>query len=231
VWVWTVSLPVTILNSPGVTRWGQPRFGTGRDIAGVILYTTGLVMESVSDAQKYRFRSAHGSDGAVCKTGLFSWSRHPNYFGEIIVQFGKLFLDYQRRALIFTAIYMIAVSPAASGYTKGGAFDALYASIVGPVLLTVLLLFVSGLTLQERPSAKKRFENGIAWPAYAEWLHRTSILIPCPPYIYSRLPTFLKCSIFLEFPMYVFDPEKHADTKTVSRVEQGETGRSHNESE
>ena len=36
-WVWTVSLPVTILNSPKVTRFNQPEFGTGRDIAGIIL--------------------------------------------------------------------------------------------------------------------------------------------------------------------------------------------------
>lgn len=86
-WVWTVSLPVTILNSPNVTQFQQPDFGTGRDIAGVVLYSIGFIMESVSDIQKYRFRSAHGSDGAVCDIGFFAWTRHPNYFGEIIIQF------------------------------------------------------------------------------------------------------------------------------------------------
>ena len=87
-WVWTVSLPVTILNSPNVTKFSQPNFGTGLDIAGVVLYSIGLIMESVSDIQKYRFRNAHGSDGAFCDIGFFSWTRHPNYFGEIIIQFG-----------------------------------------------------------------------------------------------------------------------------------------------
>ena len=91
-WVWTVSLPVTILNSPKVAQHPQPRFDTGRDIAGVILYSIGLMMESVSDVQKYRFRSAHGRDGSVCDVGLFAWSRHPNYFGEILIQFCKLAL-------------------------------------------------------------------------------------------------------------------------------------------
>lgn len=86
-WVWTVSLPVTILNSPKVTQFNQPGFGTGHDIAGVVLYSIGLIMESASDVQKYRFRSAHGSDGAVCDVGFFALSRHPNYFGEIIIQF------------------------------------------------------------------------------------------------------------------------------------------------
>lgn len=86
IWVWTVSLPVTILNSPNVTQYPQHDFGTGRDIAGVILFVIGFVMESVSDVQKYKFRKSH--DGhAVCDVGFFKVSRHPNYFGEIIIQF------------------------------------------------------------------------------------------------------------------------------------------------
>ena len=88
-WVWTVSLPVTILNSPNVTRYRQPNFGTGRDIAGVILFTIGFLMESVSDIQKFQFRSKPENKGKVCDVGLFVWTRHPNYFGEIIIQFCK----------------------------------------------------------------------------------------------------------------------------------------------
>ena len=88
-WVWTVSLPVTILNSPNVTRYYQPGFGTGRDIAGVILFAIGFLMESVSDIQKYQFRSKPENKGKVCDVGLFVWTRHPNYFGEIIIQFCK----------------------------------------------------------------------------------------------------------------------------------------------
>lgn len=53
------------------------------------MYFLGLILESVSDVQKYRFRSAHGSDGEVCDVGFFAWTRHPNYFGEILVQFCK----------------------------------------------------------------------------------------------------------------------------------------------
>ncbi|OCK77525.1 oxidoreductase-like protein [Lepidopterella palustris CBS 459.81] len=195
-WVWIVSLTVTILNSPNITQFNQPSFGTGRDIAGVILFTIGFIMECVSDIQKYRFRTAHGSDGSICDVGFFNWTRHPNYFGEIIIQF---------------SIFMIAVSPAAYGYVHGGAYSALYASIVGPFFLTILLMFVSGLPLQERPGAKKRYEKGINWDAYATYLRRTSILIPFPPQIYEKTPMFLKRTIFLEFPIYVFDPAKHAD--------------------
>ncbi|KAL7945122.1 hypothetical protein V8C42DRAFT_324628 [Trichoderma barbatum] len=194
-WVWIVSLPVTVLNSPAVIRYPQHQFGTGRDIAGVIMYSVGLGIETVSDAQKYRFRSSH--DGkAVCDGGLFAVSRHPNYFGEILVQF---------------AVYMIAVSPAADGFVRGQAYKALYATILGPFFLTFLLLFVSGVPLSERPKAKARYESDNNWQGYKRWLDRTSILIPFPPQLYGKMPTILKRTIFLEFPMYVFDPKKHSD--------------------
>lgn len=98
-WVWIVSLPVTLLNSPAVTRYDEVPFGTGRDIAGAVLFVVGFAMETVSDAQKYVFRSTH--DGkAVCNGGLFAISRHPNYFGEIIQHFGTL-LSHSSFKLLF----------------------------------------------------------------------------------------------------------------------------------
>jgi hypothetical protein len=106
---------------------------------------------------------------------------------------------------------MIAVSSAADGFVSGQAFKALYATILGPIFITLLLMFVSGLPLSERPGAKKRYEKGLNWEGYQAYLNRTSILVPFPPQIYARLPTFLKRTVFLEFPMYVFDPAKHSD--------------------
>lgn len=195
IWVWTVSLPVTVLNSPNVQQYPQAAFGTGRDIAGIIIFAIGFIMESVSDVQKFIFRSRNDKS-AICDKGFFAWSRHPNYFGEIIIQF---------------AIYMIAVSSAADGFVRGQAYKALYATILGPFFLTILLMFVSGLPLSERPGAKKRYENGSNWEGYQRYLKRTSILIPLPPQLYERLPVFVKRTVLLEFPMYVFDPAKHSD--------------------
>src|SRR3978361_1277639 len=112
---------------------------------------------------------------------------------------------------------MIAVSPAAYNYVSGGAYAALYASILGPLFLTILLMFVSGLTLQERPGAKKRYEKGDHWEEYARYLNRTSILIPFPPQLYEKLPTIIKRTVFLEFPIYVFDPAKHSEAARGQR--------------
>ncbi len=88
-WVWVVSLPVIVLNSPAVQLYSQHSFGTARDVAGIVLFVVGLVVESVSDMQRYLFRS-HNDKSSILNTGLFSVSRHPNYFGEIILHFGKL---------------------------------------------------------------------------------------------------------------------------------------------
>lgn len=126
--------------------------------------------------------------------------------------------------LTLLAIFMIAVSPAAYGYVHGGAYRALYASILGAFFLTILLMFVSGLPLQERPGAKKRYESGNHWESFSEYSKRTSILIPFPPQLYVRLPTILKRTIFLEFPLYVFDPAKHADQSKVRDREAEEGG-------
>ena len=119
---------------------------------------------------------------------------------------------------------MIAVSPAAYGYVTGQAYKALYATILGAFFLTILLMFVSGLNLQERPGAKKRYESGNNWEGYERYLRRTSILIPFPPRLYEPLPTIIKRTIFLEFPIYVFDPAKHSDQSKQNR--EAEEGRS-----
>lgn len=220
IWVWAVSMPVTILNSPNVLQYPQPSFGKATDIVGIILFAFGFLTEAISDVQKYRFKQGPGKEpGAVCNVGFFKYSRHPNYAGEILTQ---------------VAIYIIAVTPAsASGSVPegSGAYAALYASCVGWILLTTLLMFVSGLTLQERPGAKKRYEKGVGWPAYEQYLHNTSILILMPPAVWKRLPVFIKRTIGLEFPMYVFDPAKHADRKKAdeNRAENGEGNRQSSE--
>jgi hypothetical protein len=117
---------------------------------------------------------------------------------------------------------MIAVSAATDGPVGGQAYKALSATVVGPIFLTILLMFVSGLTLSERPGAKKRYEQGLNWAGYQRYLKRTSILIPLPPQIYEHIPVFIKRTILLEFPLYVFDPAKHSDGAAAQRaVEEG----------
>ena len=119
-------------------------------------------------------------------------------------------------------IFLVAFSPASHLFVEGGGKAALAASIVGFFFLVALLMFVSGLPLQERPGAKKRYEKGLNYDAYMAYCNRTSILFFFPPSLYVRLPTFIKRTLFLEFPIYVFDPAKHSDSaKGQSGAEEG----------
>lgn len=120
---------------------------------------------------------------------------------------------------------MIAVSSAADGFVHGQTYKALYTTILGPFFLAFLLLFVSGVPLSERPKTKARYESDNNWQAYERWLDRTGILIPFPPQLYEKMPTILKRTIFLEFPMYVFDPKKHSDiSQPGGAADEGDVG-------
>jgi len=213
-WVWTVSMPVTVLNSPNVLQYPQPGFGNAQDILGVIIFALAWGLEAVSDIQKYRWKqSPEGKEpGAVHDTGFWKYSRHPNYFAEIMAQVG---------------IYILATAPTSYRFVPRGtgASAALYASCVGFILLTTLLLFISGLTLQERPGAKKRYEKGVGWPRYQQYLQETSILFPMPKFIWRNLPVWVKRTVGCECSLYVFDPAKHADQSKVAENERAEQGR------
>ncbi|KAM3294571.1 hypothetical protein ACQJBY_037457 [Aegilops geniculata] len=77
VWVWTVSLPVTIVNASS----RNPSI-EARDIIGWIMWAIGLAVEAIADQQKLKFKNSPSNRGKWCNVGLWSYTRHPNYFGE-----------------------------------------------------------------------------------------------------------------------------------------------------
>ncbi|MGE5689106.1 MAG: DUF1295 domain-containing protein [Pseudomonadota bacterium] len=143
-----IMLPVTVLlgedDPPGFGGWA---------IAGAAIWLVGLVIEAVADAQKSAFRANDENRGRFITSGLWRYSRHPNYFGEMLVWWG---------------LFLFAV-PSLDG--------AAFAVVVGPVFITLLLLFVSGIPPLER-SAEARYGDD---PAYREYKRRTSVLVPLPP--------------------------------------------------
>ncbi|KAK0203627.1 DUF1295-domain-containing protein [Desarmillaria ectypa] len=207
VWVWTVSLPLTVLNSPAISdtrRSGSnPAFGTAYDIVGTILWVIGWVIETTADIQKFRYKNnkSNPKDKPVM-IGLWKWSRHPPYFGEILCWWG---------------IFILCLSPTASGTLPSYAKSVQYAAIVSPLFTMLLLLFASGIPTAEKPQAKRFFlmshgpeveSPNQAWNNYKAYLNETSILIPIPPAVYKPLPGWLKSSVLLDFPFYRFDEGK-----------------------
>lgn len=119
----------------------------GADAAGVLLIISGLVWETVADYQLSRFKSNPGNHGKVLNQGLWRFSRHPNYFGECCVWWG---------------FYLMALA--------GGAWW----SVPSALLMTLLLLKISGVALLEKDIAERR-------PGYIEYLKSTSRFIPWRP--------------------------------------------------
>ncbi len=120
----------------------------GMDYAGIALAVTGLLFESVADFQLARFRAEPANRGKVLDRGLWSWSRHPNYFGE---------------ALMWWGFFLIGFSAAHAWWL-----------ILSPLLVTFLLLQVSGITPMEHGIEERR-------PAYADYRRRVSAFVPLPP--------------------------------------------------
>jgi len=206
-WIWTVSPPLTILNSPAVSDLNlggsNPQFGTSRDIAGIVLWALGWVIETVADAQKFRHKSSGARKDRPIQKGLWKWSRHPPYFGEMMCWWG---------------IWILCLSPTTNGHLSSSARAAQYGSVVSPTFTVLLLMFGSGVPTAEKPQAKKFYlmsygmnandEHEHAWRYYKTYLNETSILIPLPPAIYRHLPNIFKKTLLLDFPMYQFTEER-----------------------
>ena len=127
---------------------GSPSGLVVLDFVGVGLWCVGMFFEVVGDLQLARFKADPANSGEVMDRGLWRYTRHPNYFGDFCVWWG---------------LYAIAL---ATG-------DAWWA-IVGPLVMTVLLMRVSGVPLLERHLARRR-------PGYEQYARRTSAFFPRPP--------------------------------------------------
>lgn len=114
---------------------------------GLVLWVIGFLFEAIGDAQLKKFISNPDNRGKLMTKGLWRYTRHPNYFGEFVMWWG---------------IWLISVSTGYGAYT-----------IVSPLLLTFLLLFVSGI-----PMLEKKYQGRPDWEAYAK---ATSAFIPLPP--------------------------------------------------
>ncbi len=120
---------------------------------GAAIWATGFGIEVVSDTQKNRFREDPSNAGRFITSGLWSWSRHPNYFGEIVLWIG---------------VAVVAV-PALSGWQ--------FVTLISPVFVFVLLTRISGVPLLEERAQKKWGDE----PVFQEYTRRTSVLVPRPP--------------------------------------------------
>ena len=143
-------LPYFALMAGGATESGSAIFERLGFLAGSALFAVGFVMEAVADHQKSVFKKNPDNEGKFMKSGLWALSRHPNYFGEMLVWWG---------------IALVAL-PWMRGYSL--------LAMIGPVFITVLLIFVSGIPLVEKAWKEKWGDD----PEFQAYLKNTRMLIP-----------------------------------------------------
>jgi steroid 5-alpha reductase family enzyme len=117
-------------------------------VVGTIVWFVGFAFEAGGDYQLARFKSDPANEGTVMDRGFWRYTRHPNYFGDACAWWG------------------IAIVAAESGLGAWG--------IIGAVVMTVLLLRVSGVALLEKSLKKRK-------PEYQDYIDRTSAFFPLPP--------------------------------------------------
>lgn len=139
--MWFVALPVQL----GIASATDSL--TSFIYVGALIWCLGFGFESIGDYQLARFKSSAANQGQVLDTGLWYYTRHPNYFGDSMVWWG-LFLTSLTASTVWT--------------------------VVSPILMTFLLVKISGVALLERDLAQRS-------PKYREYIARTSSFIPWPP--------------------------------------------------
>ncbi len=147
-WV-TFSLAAALAVITSTTRVGFDIFA----LIGIVIWVIGFSIEVIADYQKKVFQSNTANKGKFINNGLWSWSRHPNYFGEIVLWVG---------------IAIIAL-PVLSGWQ--------WATLISPIFVTFLLTKISGVPMLEK-RADEKWGGQADYEAYKK---NTSVLIPMPP--------------------------------------------------
>ena len=145
--VLTAGAALAAMTSPGDARIGP------LGVLGLVVWAIGFTIAVVADAQKRAFRADPTNRGRFIASGLWAWSRHPNYFGEITLWFG---------------VALIAL-PVLSGWR--------YVTLISPLFVTLLLTRVSGVPLLEARGRRLWGDD----PTYQQYLARTPVLVPRPP--------------------------------------------------
>jgi steroid 5-alpha reductase family enzyme len=116
-------------------------------VSGILLFAFGLSLESIADAQLKKHVGDPQNKSRLIQSGLWKYSRHPNYFGE---------------ALVWWGIYLVSIG-----------FGAPLWTILSPIVITLLVRYVSGV-----PMLEERLKR---YPEYADYVRQTSIFIPKMP--------------------------------------------------
>jgi len=184
IWVFTISLPVIFVNSSALSPTDFSVF----DYLTIIGFGLGVILEIIADFQKSVWVKS-GREGKFCQVGLWKYSRHPNYFGEMLQWWSVWGFSYS--------------SGSGFGDTRW------WIGILSPLFTMQVLLFTGGTGVANaNGKGLKRYYDECP-KEYAEYRKSTSILIPMIGY--KHVPIYLKRAIFLDFERYEYQPKVVAE--------------------
>ena len=140
--MWVVAAPLTAVQMPGVSDSLRIL-----DFLGVFVWAAGFFFETVGDAQLAKFKANRENKGQLLRTGVWRYTRHPNYFGDAAQWWG---------------FYLITVASGA------------WWTIISPILMTYLLVRVSGVAMLERTLKETK-------PDYKDYAEKTNAFFPWFP--------------------------------------------------
>lgn len=183
-WVYATCSPIVFVNGDEA----NPAINAV-DWIGWSMFVIGFFVQVSSDFQKFFFRKDPSNKGKICQNGFWQYSRHPNYFGEIMIWLG----------LFVSAVNIVVASTSSPGFG--------WLTAISPVFTIAVLLFLSGVPFAEGQSLKRFYkgeDRGAKWEKYAE---ETSPIIPCPRSIYKCLPPMVKKLFCCEYDRYKYQQE------------------------
>jgi len=152
VWVFITALPIFYLNTNKIsTNVSHANFNI-LNVFGLLLWLFGFLFETIADVQKLLWRMKEANHHSFICYGLWSLSRHPNYFGEICIWIGFYIASYSEFETNLQAI----------------------AALISPIFVTLLLVYISGIPLLESAADKQWGDD----KAYKDYKQRVPVLIP-----------------------------------------------------
>lgn len=181
---WITSLLTPIILYHSYVKEHENDNWTYYDILGLTIWSIGFLIESISDIQRNIYRNGPAQRGAsFLSKGLWFYSRHPNYFGEILLWVGFWLISS------FSSFGVDGL-----GAASGCSLWIPLLSVVAPVFSWISLVFISGIPIVESRSDKKHHRS----MAYKQWKWKTSPLLPLSPTFYGPLSLWCKKWVFLD---------------------------------
>ena len=196
IWVFLVSLSIIHINTAAATTTEVVATTSFQEKLWMAMFALAIGLEIVADVQKTWWIKG-GRTGGFCSFGIWKWSRHPNYFAEILQWWSCYFMAFSG-------------SSSSSGGFGSSSSSSSWVCLLSPLFTMWILLFAggTGLVNAEGQGLARYYKNKEYAKPYGDYRAQTSILVPLPNALYSALPLWVKRIVLFEWERYEYKETK-----------------------